>query len=238
MKKLALLFGFLLTTLAVHAQTINVHKKSGEVIAYPLDDIDFLDFSEEVSPVGPPESVEAVDLGLPSGTKWANMNFGATKPEEYGGYYAYGELEEKKVYSEETWNWDDLYVNGRILSNIAFTKFDVVQAKWGGTWHLPTYQQIRELVDNCNQKWTEENGVKGYRLTSMYNNKSIFFPAAGYKEFASLKQEGKELRYRLGEYHGGGCFGTYYTVYGTQAFGCESLGFDVYFGGAVRAVKD
>ena len=126
---------------------------------------------------------EAVDLGLPSGTKWANCNVGATKPEEYGGYYAWGETEEKEVYSEDTYIYykisDDEYVN--IGSDISGTKYDVAHVKWGGNWVMPTLDDIKELLDNCTSEWTTLNGVNGMKFTSKINGNSIFLPAAGYR---------------------------------------------------------
>ncbi|MBO4315774.1 MAG: hypothetical protein J5867_07425, partial [Prevotella sp.] len=81
---------------------------------------------------------QAVDLGLPSKTKWASCNVGATKPEEYGGYYAWGETEEKEVYDESTYKYyqNDEYVN--LGSDISGTEYDVAHVKWGGNWRMPT----------------------------------------------------------------------------------------------------
>ena len=135
-------------------------------------------------PITPTEEAgEAIDLGLPSGTKWANYNVGATKPEEYGGYYAWGETEEKEVYSEDTYIYykisDDEYVN--IGSDISGTKYDVDHVKWGGNWVMPTLDDIKELLDNCTSEWTTLNGVNGMKFTSKINGNSIFLPAAGYR---------------------------------------------------------
>lgn len=125
---------------------------------------------------------KAIDLGLPSGTKWASCNVGATKPEEYGGYYAWGETEEK-----ETYGWENyIYCNGtyktchNIGSDIAGTQYDVAHVKWGGNWRMPTLVQCKELLDNCIKEWTTLNGVKGYKFTSKINGNSIFLPAGGY----------------------------------------------------------
>lgn len=124
---------------------------------------------------------EAVDLGLPSGTKWANCNVGATKPEEYGGHYAWGETEEKEVYSQDTYMYykNDEYVN--IGSDISGTEYDVAHVKWGGNWVMPTLDDIKEFLDNCTSEWTTLNGVNGMKFTSKINGNSIFLPAAGYR---------------------------------------------------------
>ena len=122
---------------------------------------------------------EAIDLDLPSGTKWASCNVGATKPEEYGGYYAWGETEEKEVYDESTYKY---YQNGKYVnigSDISGTKYDVAHVKWGGNWCMPTLDDIKELLDNCTSKWTTLNGVNGRKFISKNNGNSIFLPAAG-----------------------------------------------------------
>lgn len=131
---------------------------------------------------------EAVDLGL--SVKWASFNVGATKPEEYGGYYAWGETEEKEEYSWGTYNWckgtatsitkyctnsEDGTVDNKTTLD---PEDDVAHVKWGGTWRMPTQAEIQELVEKCTWTWTEQNGVSGQLVTSS-NGNSIFLPAAG-----------------------------------------------------------
>ncbi len=203
MKKIFSLIAALLVTMVGIAQTLNVHKTNGEVISIPMTEVSYVDFPIADVP-SPPEGVEAVDLGLPSGTKWANMNIGATKPEEFGGYYAWGETEEKGYYGPDNYQrpvrQGEQYKEGFWpISNIAYTQYDVASTKWGGTWHMPTLNQLNELFRNCTWKWTEENGVAGYRVTSKINNKKIFLPAAGYREYNLVKNAGKEIHY-YGEY--------------------------------------
>ena len=136
---------------------------------------------------------EYVDLGLPSGIKWATCNVGANSPEEYGGYYAWGETEEKSNYEWSTYKW----CNG---SENSMTKYctnsdngtvdnktvldpedDVAHVKWGGSWRMPTSAELEELYNNCTWTWTAQNGVNGYRVTGP-NGNSIFLPAAGYRD--------------------------------------------------------
>ena len=120
-----------------------------------------------------------IDLGLPSGTKWACCNVGADKPEAYGGYYAWGETEVKEKYNDETYKY---YQNGDYVdigSDIAGTQYDVAYVKWGDGWRMPTKDQIEELLDNCTYLWTTSNGVEGGKFTNKKNGKSIFLPAAG-----------------------------------------------------------
>ena len=120
-------------------------------------------------------------IALPSGTKWACCNVGAEKPEEYGGYYAWGETEEKDNYSWGTYihcDGDENTCNN--LYDIAGTQFDVAHLKWGGSWMMPSRYQTDELFNYCTHTWTTINGVHG-RLFTGTNNNNIFIPAAGYR---------------------------------------------------------
>lgn len=146
-----------------------------------------------------------VDLGLPSGTKWATMNIGASAPEDYGNYYAWGETETKEDYSWNTYTYffdnngnyvpydDNWHVESGELkdigSNIAGTQYDVAHMKWGDSWQIPTSAQMDELQNReyCEWIWTFLNGVKGYIITSKLNGKSIFLPACGV--FYSCEQQ-------------------------------------------------
>lgn len=143
---------------------------------------------------------EAVDLGLPSGTKWASYNIGATKPEEYGEYFAWGEIQMKEKYSWETYsywhdddadNWPDVNEMSIETIDIAGTKYDVASKRWGGSWRMPTEAQQKELMSKCTSEWVKENGVRGCRFTGP-NGNSIFLPATGgYQSGAS--QDGTRL---------------------------------------------
>ena len=136
---------------------------------------------------------EYVDLGLPSGTKWATCNVGASKPEEYGGYYAWGETEEKSNYDWSTYKWcnGSYYTmtkyrtdsdNGTVDNKTVLDPGDdVAHVKWGGRWRMPTEAELYELRNKCAWTWTTQNGVNGYRVTGP-NGNSIFLPAAGYRD--------------------------------------------------------
>ena len=122
-----------------------------------------------------------IDLGLPSGTKWACCNVDTDYPEKqsptnYGGYYAWGETETKNVYTEVTY----LYASGDqfLGSDIAGTEYDVAHVKWGGYWQMPTSEQLEELFLNCNYSWTTINGING-GMFSGKNGNCIFLPASG-----------------------------------------------------------
>lgn len=118
---------------------------------------------------------EYVDLGLPSGLKWATMNIGASTPEGYGDYFAWGETETKNDYSTDAYTYTD---NPTVLP----ANHDAAAVKWQGNWRMPTVNEYQELFNNCKKEWTTSNGVNGYKLTGTktgYTDKSIFFPAAG-----------------------------------------------------------
>ena len=126
-----------------------------------------------------------VDLGLPSGLKWAAYNVGAESPEEYGDYFAWGEIQPKDAYTEE--NCSSLYLNVEDISGHMY--LDAARAKWGSPWRMPTEQEISELVLNTNGMSTELNGVRGTMVTGR-NGNSIFFPYAGKMIDTTLYDEG------------------------------------------------
>ena len=129
---------------------------------------------------------EYVDLGLPSGLKWATCNVGASLPEEYGDYYAWGEIETKSEYIE-----DNSKTHGKSMSDISGNAmYDVARSKWGGSWRLPTEKELEELKNNCKWEWTTQNGKKGCKVTGP-NGNSIFLPAAGFRGGSSLYLAGE-----------------------------------------------
>ena len=120
-----------------------------------------------------------IDLGLPSGTLWACCNVGASAPEEYGNYYAWGETQPNSAYVRETYQFYNSktgYVN--IGSDIAGTSYDAATANWGAPWRMPSFAQIKELLNNTTSTWTTENGVYGRKFTGS-NGGTLFFPPAG-----------------------------------------------------------
>lgn len=117
-----------------------------------------------------------VDLGLPSGILWAAYNVGATSPEEYGGYYAWGETEEKAEYDEDTYNWD-------LGPYISSTQYDVAHVKWGDGARMPSIDEIKELIDICDWSASLYNGAQA----TGPNGNSIFIPFAGHQEDGGLE---------------------------------------------------
>ena len=149
---------------------------------------------------------EYVDLGLPSGLKWATMNVGASKPEGYGDYFAWGETQPKSNYNWSTYKWCNGSENTQTKYNTSSSygtvdnktvldpEDDAAHVNWGGSWRMPTYEEWKELRNNCSWTWTTQNGVKG-RLVTGPNGKSIFLPAAGNRYSTSLYDAGSEGYY-------------------------------------------
>ena len=154
----------------------------------------------------PKPEPEYVDLGLPSGTLWATCNIGATAPEQYGDYFAWGETEPKEVYDWSTYKW----CNG---TNDALTKYcstdgygvldfkneldsedDAAYVNWGPLWCMPTHEQQVELMNVCTWTKTMLNGVSGYQVTGP-NGNMLFFPLAGERSGRQLMYAGSTAGY-------------------------------------------
>ena len=131
---------------------------------------------------------EYVDLGL--SVKWATCNVGASSPEDFGDYYAWGETETKSSYDE-----DNCETYRKDIGDITGTDRDVAHVNWGGAWRMPTMDEIQELMDNCDLEWTTQNEVEGLKVTSRKNGNSIFLPAAGWWTGTSLDYAGGSGRY-------------------------------------------
>ena len=124
-----------------------------------------------------PSGVQLIDLGLPSGTLWADRNLGADAPEKAGDYYRFGETVPFTENSPE-------YVYDKIEGDIAGTDRDAATVNLGKNYRMPTFDQIKELLDECKWTWTKQNGVKGMKVTGP-NGNSIFFPASGYRNYSN-----------------------------------------------------
>ncbi len=154
---------------------------------------------------------ESVDLGLPSGTLWAAYNVGATAPEEYGNYFAWGETTSKETYSWDTYKYGtyDYWNSINTLTKynpevdektILEASDDAATANWGDTWRMPTHEEQTELRTECIWTWTDNydsTGVAGYIVSSKKegNTNSIFLPAAGGRGDSILYGEGEACQY-------------------------------------------
>ena len=202
-------------------------------------------FKKEIS-TGVENGHNWVDLGL--SVKWATCNVGATTPEGYGNYYAWGETKPKSTY-----DWSNYkYCNGTAYS---MTKYctdsehgivdnkttlelsdDAARVNWGGSWRMPTKEELNELINtnNCTWERTTQNGVNGYKVTSKKNGNSIFLPAAGYRGNSGLRNAGSYGNYWSSSLSTSGSSGAYDLYFGLSYVGWYIDG--RYCGLSVRAV--
>ena len=146
------------------------------------------DTPEEPDPEDTDNHHEYVDLGL--SVKWATCNIGANSPEEYGDYFAFGEVKPKSDYTWSNYKWceSSTYTltkyctesNYGIVDNktVLDPEDDAAVVNWGGDWRMPTKEEQDELLEQCLWNWTSLNGVNGYNVVGP-NGNSIFLPAAG-----------------------------------------------------------
>ena len=255
MKKIITLFCLMLSLFAQAQQNgvveyMYIHRNNGLVDSVAVAEIDSVTFAfqgvPEIpdTPVTPPAEAqyEAVDLGLPSGIKWASHNVGATKPEEFGGYYAWGETEEKEEYSWSTYKWcngsyDTItkYYTGTVNNKTTLDlEDDVANVKWGGSWRMPTKAEQDELRNNCTWTWTALNGVNGYTVTGP-NGNSIFLPAAGFRHGMSGSDSDCIGYYWSNSLHEGSSLYAYFLNF--TSFYFDWYDFARYYGLSVRPVS-
>lgn len=141
------------------------------IVAYDFENNEVVD--TELPTSGYENGYEWVDLGL--SVKWASCNVGATSPEEYGDYFAWGETSPKAEYT-----WDNSLTYDVPMSDISGDpQYDAATANWGGSWRMPTYDEQEELLYDCTWTWISLNGVNGMEVTGPNGNR-IFLPAAGF----------------------------------------------------------
>ena len=162
-----------------------------------------------------PSTMEYVDLGLPSGLKWAKCNLGASKPSDYGDYYAWGETAPKADYTWATYKWmqagqsDWKYItkytfadgktggiwydsSGNFIGDNLTTlrpADDAATQQLGSPWRMPTVDEQEELITKCTWTWTTQDGVNGYQVDGP-NGNAIFLPAAGLRSGSALGSAG------------------------------------------------
>lgn len=163
----------------------------------------------KIPTIGTPDGIHKyVDLGL--SVKWATCNIGATQPEEYGNYFAWGEVRVKNDFYWSTYkhcinDYNKLikYCSKSSYGNEGFTDDKIILDQiddaativWNTHWRMPTNEEFTELLEKCTWEWTTQNGVNGYRVTSNvegYTDCSIFLPAAGIMFGSNLSYVGTE----------------------------------------------
>lgn len=210
-----------------------------------------------------PDVPEMVDLGLPSGLKWASCNLGASKPEEYGGYYQWAGLDDvtsTSIYLDyencpyHTGPSDDTGWTKYVPSNFSSywsgpgspdnktvldPEDDVAHVTLGGKWRMPTDAEIQELFDNCTSEWTTLNGVVGRKFTSKqagYTDKWIFLPAAGSRVCGDLRSVGSGGGYWSSSLDTGDLGGACGMHFGSGSVGTPY--YCRYYGQSVRPVSE
>lgn len=171
-------------------RAMRVHMADGSTQDIPVSNVSKITFVNEGEPVpGPGDEEKMVDMGV--SVKWAAWNVGATKPSDYGNFYAYGEIEPKDEYTIDNYIWQDpdwnddevLYEQWeryyKLGATMTGTGYDVAHVKWGDQWRMPTREEWKELINNCSWSWTAVDGVAGCMATSKVTGNKIFFPAAG-----------------------------------------------------------
>ena len=137
-----------------------------------------------------------IDLGLPSGTKWACCNVGASSPQDYGNYYAWGETVVKDYYHWDSYQYGNANLGQcqSIGSDISGTQYDAARAEWKARWQMPTQAQVQELLANCTFEESQMGGVNGGKLTAP-NGNSIFLPDGGQvkKHYISVNEVRSDL---------------------------------------------
>ena len=161
-------------------KVLNIYKGNTIISTYEVSDIDSIKFETAHN------GHLYVDLAL--SVKWATCNVGATSPEAYGDYFAWGETTTKSSYTLSNYNYTS---NPTTLPLSA----DAARVNWGGNWRMPTKAEQEELINNCNWEFTVRNGVNGYKVTSKINGNSIFIPSAGFRDGSNLNDAGSRGYY-------------------------------------------
>ena len=175
MKQFLTGLAMLMLTFALHAQTkMIIRDTDGNITTCTLQQGGIIEFDEG--------GIEAVDLGLPSGTLWGSCNVGALHPEDSGAFFAWGEQNDKPAYSLSQYKLYD-HVHGtypyeETLEDIAASAYDGATSQLGHPWKIPTRAQVDELLKKCSWAWGTTGGMAGYTVTGP-NGSTIFLPAAG-----------------------------------------------------------
>ena len=212
---------------SANAQTqMVVNCADGSKLRIDIENIKDVTFEDVVA-----DKYESVDLGL--SVKWAAHNIGASAPEEYGSYFAWGETATKSSFTESNYVHNAQGSFASLGSSISATKYDAATAAWGGQWRTPTIAEVDELTSRCTWTWTSQNGVSGYRVTGP-SGASIFLPAAGQKRGTDSIGTGSQGYYWSA---------TQSTEYSTAAFNLNFTGYTGHwsanrsYGFPIRPVK-
>ena len=173
----------------------------------------WVDYKEEIN------GHAYVDLGLPSGLLWATCNVGAETPEEYGNYYAWGEINVKSTYKDSNCS-----TNGVQMTDVSGNyEYDAATDNWGSSWRIPSKDELSELKNMCIWTWTTRNGVNGYNVEGP-NGNIIFLPAAGSRYWSSLDNAGKNGVYLSSTPYENGNYNAYILSFDGSSYGLYNSG--------------
>lgn len=189
MKKVLIMSTILVMAISAYAESevMKIEMTDGTSQSIDIDKIKEITFDVRSDDGEDLQVHEAVDLGL--SVKWATCNVGATTPTDFGGYYAWGETEEKEIYTGQTYS--DPNPDGDAM-DISGTEYDVAHVKWGGEWRMPTHDEFVELITTCTWEWTTIGDTSGYKVTGI-NGNYIFLPASGYKQHGMVHGDATQV---------------------------------------------
>lgn len=205
MKKIVLLSILCAGASIAGAQTkvMRIHHTNGTSETMTVNDVTKITFEDEGNSEVDPSS-KMVDMGL--SVKWAAWNVGAESPEQYGDYFAYGEVKPKSDYTFLNYEWlyygyfdgedlDEWEYYLKLGANFSGTNYDAAHVNWGDKWRMPSRKEWQELFNNSDKLWTSINGVDGAKFTSKITGNSIFIPAAGNKYDGQATHQGTNCMY-------------------------------------------
>ena len=179
---------------------------------------------------------DVVDLGL--SVKWCTHNVGAEYEYQNGSYFSWANIAAHAKgsgydFSQATYNSTP---GNSVQTNIgASSGYDMARANMGGSWRLPTKEEVQELYDGCTWTWTTSGGINGYRVTSKTNGNSIFIPAVGYYHGTTLSGEGSNGYYWSSSFYS--ATNAYFLYFNSSNVIPQNSNGSRYYGFSVRAVQ-
>lgn len=181
MKKIVVVLVYCIIPFLLFAQAnLCVYKVGGSIVSYPATQVENITFVDSEESLDGSRGYPYVDLGLPSGKKWAVHNIGASMPEEDGDCFAWGDVRgrsnSKHCYVTSQWGMSSFCAKYVGDKNVLEPVDDAAFANWGGNWRMPTIGDFEELVECCTWILGSMNGIEGYKVISKTNGNSLFLP--------------------------------------------------------------
>ena len=194
---------------------------------------------------------QPINLGLPSGTLWADRNLGAESVTDYGDYYMWGSTEPD---TDNPCDWEYAPFNGGFQwynpdvvetfrkeafpNGVLSDQYDAAHVHLGGKWHMPTKEQFQELLEYTNTEWVmyfNGSGINGHKFTSKTNGNSIFIPTAGYWDYSSVYYVGRRAHLWSSTLDSNDPSSVYYLYFNSDY--CYVNNYDRFYGFCVRPVQ-